>query len=91
MSPLRSVGPYSLSLSASQLTEDPVELAFEIAMRIARSRDHVVDTLPDLVEAIKTRSTPTLEQLTETGCRRIQDQRTHTHKAYQRRCSIHLA
>ncbi len=41
----------------------------------------MVDALPDLVEAIETRSAPTLEQWVESGCGRVQDQRSHTRKA----------
>ena len=60
------------------------ELPFNRAVWAGRGGNHVVDTLPDLIQAIKARAAATLQQLVEPGCWRIHDQRSHTSKGYQR-------
>jgi hypothetical protein len=57
-----------------------MKLRFNCGVWPGRRWNHVIDTLPNLIEAIKTGSAPTLEHLAEPGCGRIQYQRSHTLK-----------
>jgi hypothetical protein len=62
---------------ARQRAEELAELLSDVCVLEAAAGDHVVDALPDLVEAIHARLAATLDQSVELGRTRAKHQRWH--------------